>query len=516
MSESFVVASDLGSGSCKTVILNEQGRAISRAQQEYPTAYPRLGWVEQNPEDWYGAFCTTVRAALQKSGVDTGQIRAVGIVGVTHNTVLLDANDKPLCPSILLFDTRSTAEVQAILEKWGDRVLERTLNDITPVWSWPQLLWIRNHMPEVWRETRRLLFQKDYVRHRLAPSPITDIIDAGGSLLFDPVAGQWIPEFCDDLGIDPAWLPEAKHPLQVVSQVSQQGAADTGLHPGTPVITGTTDTVAEMLGSGAISTGTACVKLASVGRIAVVTDEPVRQQHILNYRHVLGDLWYPGTASKSAASTFRWLRDLLWPELNHSISYKLMDEAAAQIPPGSDGIIFHPHLMGEWAPYWDEKMRADFLGLTARHSRGHLTRAVLEGVAFALKDALSELESLNVHAEDIRLIGQGSNSPLWSSIVANVLDRPLAIPAQPDAAFGSALITAMGVGIVAQTPDALEAMITIRERIEPSPEATQDYAALYTIYRDADTALRGISSRLHDFEHRKQRTREQALEQDRL
>ncbi len=219
-------------GAAKTVILSEKGRVISRAQQEYPTAYPQLGWVEQNPEDWYNAFCMTVRAALQKSKIDAAQIRAVGIVGVTHNTVLLDADDKPLCPSILLFDTRSTHEVETILEKWGDQVLERTLNDTTPVWSWPQLLWIRNHRPEVWQATRRLLFQKDYVRHRLAPSPVTDVIDAGGSLLFDPVMGEWIPEFCADLGVDPLWLPEVAHPLQVVSAVSQQGAEDTGLLAG--------------------------------------------------------------------------------------------------------------------------------------------------------------------------------------------------------------------------------------------------------------------------------------------
>jgi len=514
MSERFVIASDLGSGSCKTLVVDPRGRVVGVAQQEYPTAYLRPGWVEQNPEDWYHAFCATVRAALQHSGVSPTQIAGVGIVGVTHNTVLLDAHDKPLCPSILLFDTRSTAEVQTILDKWGDHVFARTLNDATPVWSWPQLLWIRNNAPEVWQATRRLLFQKDYVRHRLAPSLVTDVIDAGGSLLFDPVAERWITEFCDDLGVDPAWLPAVVHPLTVVSQVSRQGAQDTGLVAGTPVIAGTTDTVAEVLGSGAVRSGSACVKLASVGRIAVVTPEPVRRPHILNYRHVLDGLWYPGTASKSAASAFRWLRDVLWPDLDQPSSYQQMDEAAAQTPPGADGLLFHPHLMGEWAPYWDEKMRADFIGLTTRHTRAHLTRAVLEGVAFSLKDALSELESLGVNAVDIRLIGQGSRSALWSNIVANVLNRPLAIPEQPDAAYGSALITAMGVGLIA--PEALESLIAIKSRIEPDADAARDYAELFDIYRDADTALRNISARLHTFEHQQQAQRQQReqLERD--
>ncbi|MCC6804730.1 MAG: hypothetical protein IT319_17740 [Anaerolineae bacterium] len=497
----YVVASDLGSGGCKTIIMDQYGRALAVTQQEYPTAYPQPGWVEQNPDDWYAAFCATVRQALQQSEIDPQQIAGVGIVGVTHNTVLLDAQHQPLCPSILIFDTRSTSQVQQILHRWGERAYNRTLNDVTPVWSWPQLLWIRQNLPDVWSRTRKILFQKDYVRNRLAPSPVTDVIDAEGSLLFDPLTEEWIAEFCDDLGLPLSALPRAAHPLEVVAHVSPQGAADTGLIAGTPVIAGTTDTVAEMIGSGAVRTGSACVKLASVGRIAVVTNAPLREPHILNYRHVLDGLWYPGTASKYAASAFRWLRDVLWPDGYHEAIYSLMDDEAEQVRVGSDGLIFHPHLMGEWAPHWDETMRGDFLGLTVRHTRGHLIRAVLEGVAFALKDALAEMENLGLKAEDIRLIGQGSKSILWSRVVADVLNRPLTIPDQPDAAYGAALITAMGTGMMEATPQALEAVIGIRRRVQPDPESTEAYATLFDIYCDADSALRTISARLHDFEH---------------
>ena len=508
MSESYVVASDLGSGGCKTVVLNLRGRVVAAAQQEYPTYYPQPGWVEQDPEDWYAAFCTTVRAALEKAGVAPGQVMGVGIAGVTHNVVLLDEQDRPLCHTILIFDSRSTAQVQAILDRWGERVWERTLNEVTPIWTWPQLLWIREHRADVWRATRRILFQKDYVRHRLAPAPVTDVIDAGGTLLFDPVQEAWIEPFCADLALDPAWLPRVVGPLDIVAGVSPRGAADTGLAAGTPVIAGTTDTVAEVLGSGAVRPGSAVVKLASVGRIAAVTTGPMYSPHILNYRHVFDGLWYPGTASKSAASSYRWLRDVAWPDADEEQVYRLMDQAAAQVPPGCDGLIFHPHLMGEWAPHWDEQMRGDFIGLTARHTRSHLTRAVLEGVAFSLKDALAEMEGLGLRAEDIRLIGQGSKSPLWSHIVANVLDRPLRVPEQPDAAYGIALITAMGVGAIERTPEALDAVIAMRHLIEPDPEVSGTYATLFDVYRDADVALRSINARLHDFEHRRARTLE--------
>ena len=502
MTGPYVVASDLGSGGCKTVILDSCRHVVAAAQREYPTSYPRPGWAEQNPDDWYAAFCSTVRATLDQADIRNGQVAGVGIVGVTHNAVLLDARDQPLAPSIIIFDNRSTPQVQSILSRWGKSVEEQTLNQVSPVWTWPQLLWLRENRSEVWRATRRILFQKDYVRHRLAPAAVTDTIDAGGTLLFDPLTSEWIPSFCQDLAVESAWLPRVVHPLEIVSQVSVQGAADTGLKVGTPVIAGTTDTVAEMLGSGAVAPGSAVIKLASVGRIAVVTSSPVRCHHILNYRHVFDGLWYPGTASKYAASAYRWLRDAIWTNsTGDDAAYRLMDEDALRIPAGCDGLIFHPHLMGEWAPYWDEQMRGNFIGLTARHSRAHLTRAVLEGVAFALKDALTQMESLGVKAHDIRLIGQGSKSSFWAQIVADVIDRPLRVPAEPDAAYGAALLTAMGVRLIERTPEALESVIAIHRTIEPNAERVHQYATLFQIYRDADTAMRPLAARLHAFEH---------------
>lgn len=501
MTATYVLASDIGSSGCKTVLMDLHGRVVASSRRDYPTAYPHPGWVEQAPDDWYDALCASIRAVLTQGGVDTGRIAGVGIVGVTHNTVLLDTSDRPLCPTILLFDTRSVPQVRTILARWDGEVREQTLNDVSPVWSWPQLLWIREHRPEVWRATRRILFQKDYVRHRLAPSPVTDVIDASGSLLFDPVRERWIDAFCEDLGMAPAWLPEVVHPLQPVSAISAQGAADTGLRVGTPVIAGTTDTVAEVLGSGAVRAGSAVVKLASVGRIAVVSDEPVRRPNILNYRHVLDGLWYPGTASKYAASAFRWLRDLIRPDDHADDVYRRMDNAAVRVPPGSQGLIFHPHLLGEWAPHWDEQMRGDFLGLTVRHRQAHLIRAVLEGVAFALKDALCAMEADGLAAEEIRLIGQGARSRLWGRIVANVLDRRLAVPVESDASYGAALITAMGVNLIDRTPEALERLIAYDTTVEPSPQTADAYTRLFAIYQEADRVLRPVSARLSAFEH---------------
>jgi xylulokinase len=497
-----VVASDIGSGGCKTIVMQTGGAVLAAAQQEYRTTYPHPGWVEQNPDDWYAAFCSTVRSALDQAGIAPSAVVGVGIGGVTHNAVLLGADDRPLAPTILMFDTRSSEQVNQILGRWGaDEVRRQTLNDVATVWTWPQLAWVREQQPAIWKRIRRILFPKDYVRHLLAPSPVTDVIDASGTLLYNPRTEAWIPEFCGDLGLDPDWLPQAVHATDLVARVSARGAADTGLAAGTPVITGTTDTVAEVLGSGGIRPGSAIVKLASVGRLAVVTTEPLMCPHIMNYRHVLDGLWYPGSASKYAASAYRWLRELAWTDRRGRTIYRLMDDAAGRVTPGCDGLLFHPHLMGEWAPHWNDRMRGDFLGLTARHKRGHMTRAVLEGVAFALRDALDELQGAGLHADDLRLIGQGSRSKLWAQIVADVLNRPLRIPEQPDAAYGVGLLVATGIGALPKTVEALDEVLVYRSEMAPNPETAARYTEMFGIYRASDAALGDINERLHRFEH---------------
>lgn len=496
MSEKFVLASDLGSGGCKTVILNAEGRVAASASAEYPTAYPHPGWAEQNPDDWWAAFVATTRRVLAESAIPAAGIAAVGMVSVTHNTVLLDAADRPLRPAILTFDHRSQPQCRQIDERWGQAVLHRTRNGVSPLWSWPQLLWLRQHQPEVWRSVRRILFQKDYVRHRLAPAHVTDSIDAAGSLLFDPVAERWIDDFCADVGLLPEMLPHIAQPLEVVSAISAAAAAETGLAAGTPVIAGTTDTVAEVFGSGLLAPGQGMVKLASVGRLAVVAPGPVDHPNILNYRHVLPGLWYPGSGTKSAATVPRWLRDNLWRQP----TFAEMDDAAAQISPGSDGLLFQPHLLGEWAPYWDDSLRANFIGATMRHGQAHFTRAALEGVALALRDAIAGLAAIGLTYEEYRLVGGGAKSRLWSQIVSDVLGQELLIPAEQDAAYGAALITGVAAGLFELSAAAIAPLIRLERRVRPHPVTHARYNELFEIYRRAEASLHDISRQLTRFE----------------
>jgi len=498
VSDSFVVASDLGTGGCKTVVVDARGVVVASAQSEYPTAYPRPGWCEQNPQDWLDAVCATVRAALAQADLSPSQIATFGLVGVTHNAVLLDAQGQPLRPSILIYDTRSQAECDAINARWGDEIFHRTRNTISPLWTWPQLLWLKHHEPEAWAAIHVILFQKDYVRHCLAPSLLSDLIDVEGSLLFDPVANVWIDDFVADLGLPVSALPNVVKPTDVVGHIDTHGAALTGLPTGTPVVAGTSDTAAEIFGAGALRPGQGMVKLASVGRIACVATGPGDHPNLFNYRHVLEGLWYPGTACKHATSAYRWLRETMWGET----PYHEMSAAAATIRPGCNGLLFHPHLQGEWVPYWDSRLRGDFIGVTMRHRRPHFTRAVMEGVAFALRAGVESMQAMGLPFDDVRLVGQGARSSLWAQIIADTLNRPILIPAERDAAYGAALIAGMGIGLFPTDAEGIAKLIRIEEQRDPDADHAPLYNELFAIYQDADAALKSISHRLTDFEQK--------------
>lgn len=491
-----VIASDIGSSGCKSVVVDASGRLLAEASHDYPTRTLPDGGVEQDPSDWLDAVGMTVKRALAAARVEPAEVAAFGVVGVTHNAVLLDAHDRPLRPCILLFDTRSVAQSDAIAARWGSTVFERTCNGPSPAWTWPQLLWVREHEPEVWAATRRVLFQKDWVRHVLAPSPITDEIDAAGSLLFDPRRGRWIDEFVDDLGLPPDALPAVHAPTDVVARLSAEGAARTGLQAGTPVIAGTTDTAAETLGAGALEPGQGTVKLASVGRIAWIDTTPVPDARAFNYRFVLDGLWYPGTAIKYGSTALRWLRDACGGDAD----YDALDTAAATAGPGAGGLLFLPHLNGQWAPHWDASLRGAFVGLTAAHGRGHLARAVMEGVAFALRDAIDEARARGLRLHELRLLGGGSRSATWTQALADVLDCTLSVPEQRSAAWGAALLTGIGAGFWPARADAIAPHVRIVQRCEPDPARREHTRALHALYRRADAALAPIGRALGELQ----------------
>ncbi len=489
----YILGADIGTSSCKTVLVDDQGRAVAAASAEYPCHYPKPGHVEQEPEAWYRAFCNTTQRIID-SRDDPTAIQAVCIVGVTHNPVLLDANDRVLRNAIHFWDKRSIHQVEEIVFRWGEQVRDRALNAPDPLWTWPQLLWIRENEPDVWDNIALLLFPKDYVRHRLVPSPFTDTVDPAGTLLYDPRRSEWIQEFVDDLGLSGSALPEIWRHDAFAGGVSSQAAADSGLVTGTPVLTGTTDTAAELIGSGANQPGQAVVKLASVGRIMLVMDRPLDHPSILNYPHIVEGLWYPGSVTKYGAGAYSWARKMLWSDTDDEGVYRKMDASAAEVSPGSDEIFFHPHLYGEYAPQWDSRLRASFVGLSVHHTRAHLTRAVLEGVAFQIRSALTQVLENGGVCREIRLIGGGAGSSLWAQIMADVLGLELLVPKEKSAAYGACLLAGTALNIFSSNPDAL-----IRtEAFSPDPGLSEVYDGLYAEFRNIDQSLASISHEIDD------------------
>jgi len=483
----YVLGTDIGSGSVKLTLLGQDGCIAATASCEYPTYYPQVGWCEQDPEDWCRAFITALGDILRDADIRAQQIEAISFDAATHTTVLLDENKTVLRRAILWTDQRSKAEVRELKETCLDIIMDQVMNAPTTVWTLPQLMWLRRQEPQVWEKIRYLLFAKDYLRFRMTGSMETDTIDAAGSMFYDARRQQWSDELCAVGGIREEWLPRVCDPIDAVGIVTGDRAKEFGLADGTKVFCGTTDTVMEVFAAGNVEPGHATVKLATAGRICVVTDRPLDSKFIFNYRHVVPGLWYPGTATASCAASYRWYRDAIgrnpFPELN---------EGAESVPPGSDGLVFHPYLNGELTPYNDPDLKGSYTGISSHHTTAHFTRATLEGVAMSLKDCLLVLQELGVEMKRIRIIGGGAKGALWRQIVADVLGLQLEKVKVDDSSFGTAMLAAVGVGWFDSFARAAEACVRIDSVSVPNPKNRKLYEDLFRKYKKIHDALASI------------------------
>ena len=483
----FVLGVDIGSGSVKLTLLGKDGMISGTAGCEYPTVYPQPGWCEQNPEDWCSAFRKALSAMLAQTGVLPEQIKALAPDAATHTAVLLDKNKNVLRPAVLWTDQRSREQVEQLRRNYLDAIRKQSLNTPTTVWTLPQLMWIREQEPDTWQQIQYILFAKDYLRFRLTGILATDHIDAAGSMFYDVRNQCWSKELCAIGGIDEAWLPKLLDPSELSGCVTEEAAAEFGLAPGTEVLTGTTDTVMEVLAAGSVAPGHTTVKLATAGRICVISREMLESPFIFNYRHVVPGLWYPGTGTASCANSYRWYRDTLG-----KADYEELNKAAAEIAPGCEGLMFHPYLNGELTPYNDPLLRGSYTGISAMHTQAHFTRATLEGVAFSLRDCLNTLRELGVEMNRVRVIGGGAKGMLWRQIVSDVLGLTLEKAKVDDSSFGSAMLAAVGIGWFETYADAAEACIQIDTITIPNLENHALYKRLFARYKAIHDALAPI------------------------
>ena len=486
---SLVVGVDVSTTATKAVLQDAEGtvRAVGMSAYSYETPHPL--WSEQDPALWWEATRIAVREALEAADTDAEAVEAVGLTGQMHGLVALDDRDEVLRPAILWNDQRNGAECDAIRGIIGRRrLIEITGNDALPGFTAPKLLWLRRHEPDVWASIAHVLLPKDFVRLRLTGEHALDRADGSGTILFDLAARDWSPEILDALAIEPRWLPPTFEGPMVTGTITEGAASATGLRAGIPVVAGGGDQAAAAVGVGSVVPGVSSLSLGTSGVLFTTTEGPAIESEgrLHAFCHAVPDRWHLMGVMLSAAGSLRWYRDALAP----GVAFEELVEEAAEVPPGSDGLLFLPYLTGERTPYPDPLARGAFVGLTVHHGRAHLTRAVLEGVAFGMRDSLELMRAAGIQPPDqIRATGGGSRSALWRRILADVLGASIVTtPSAEGAAQGAATLAAVGAGWFDTVQDACRALVRIGETTPPS-ETGGAYTNAYARYRELYPAL---------------------------
>jgi xylulokinase len=486
---------DVGTSGTRALVIDPTGRIVGSATTEHvPFATPRPGWAEQDPADWWRATGEAVRGALADAGIDGGGVSAVGFSGQMHGSTLLDDQDRVVRPALLWCDQRTGAECEAITATVGAaRLIELTLNPALTGFTLPKLLWVRRHEPELWARVRSVLLPKDYVRFRLTGDRATDVADASGTLLFDVANRRWSADIAGALDIDLGLLPRAFESPEVTGTVSAAGAAATGLRAGTPVVAGGGDQAAGAVGMGIVEAGLVSATIGTSGVVFAATTKPALDPkgRVHTFCHAVPGMWHVMGVTQGAGLSLRWLRDMV----GGGLSYDQLCETAAGVPPGCDGARWTPYLMGERTPHLDPDARAALAGLTASHTRGHLVRAVLEGVTFSLQDSFAIFAEMGVPVSGVRLGGGGAKSPLWRQIQADVYGHTAEIvEAEEGAAYGAAILAGVGTGAWPSVDGACKTIVKVAARVPPRPDAVSALRAVYADWRRIYPALKGIGA----------------------
>lgn len=483
----YLLGIDFGGGASKATLLDTRGNIVAENTQEYRTYYPAPGCCEQNPEDWDRAFAQNVKGLLEQTGIKATDILALSIDSATHTWLCCDEEFRVIRSAIHWTDSRSLEQVQRLKERYGALIFGQSFHNPDTIWTLPQILWVKEHEPEHFARLKYLFFEKDYIRYRLTNVYCTDYIEAQGSMLFDCGRRRWSRELLELAGLEEEMLPPVVKPTDIVGNVTREAAGRTGLAAGTPVVCGTTDTVMEVFAAGAVKQGDMTVKLATAGRVCVITDKPYPDRNLVNYPHVAEGLWYPGTATKAAAGSYRWYRDTFGG------AYEELNEDAAKVPPGCDGLMYHPYINGELTPYGDPALCGSFIGIRALHTKAHFTRSVLEGVAFSLLHSKRTLEKLGIPLPEMAvIIGGGAKGELWRQITADCLGMRLETNKSSDSSFGSAMLAGIAAGVFSSPEEAVKICVRREGAVLPDSEHTARYQQLFTEYEAIHDALAPI------------------------
>jgi xylulokinase len=493
----YFLGIDISTTGSKVIVMDESGGICATASSPHTLQTPKPLWSEQDPGQWWEATKISIRAALEQVGLVGGSIAAVGLTGQMHGLVLLDDAGQVLRPAILWNDQRTQAQCDEIHARIGKQnFIQITGNVALTGFTAPKILWVQENEPEVYARVAHVLLPKDYVRYKLTGNMAMDKADGAGTVLMDLKSRNWSPEILSALDIPANWMPELYEGPEVTGMVTVEAAERTGLPVGIPVVAGGGDQAAQAVGVGAIHEGIVALTLGTSGVVFATTNSPFIEPEgrLHAFCHAVPDRWHLMGVMLSAGGSLRWYQDTFAPIMD----YDQLLEPAAEIAPGADGLLFLPYLTGERTPHPDPQARGAFVGLTVRHTMPHLTRAVLEGVAFGLRDSFELMKNAGLASIDqVRISGGGAKSLLWQQILADVFDTELAtVNTTEGAAYGAALLAGVGSGHWPSVDAACEATIRITGEVEPNLEAARKYKDAYGMYRELYPALKETFNRM--------------------
>lgn len=503
----YFLGIDLGTSAVKCILVNEAGAVTGSRSEEYPLSQPFPGWAEQNPADWWEQSAVCIKKLLLQSGVDSTAVAGVGLSGQMHGSVFLDAELKVVRPALLWCDQRTGKQCQWIEDTIGcQRLGELTGNKALTGFTAPKAVWLKQQEPEHFSRTRHMMLPKDYVRLKLTGRFGMDVADASGTLLLDVSKRQWSEEVVAALGLPMEWLPPLFESNEVAGYVTPEAAAASGLAEGTPVVAGGGDQACGAVGVGVVKKGIASVALGTSG-VVFVHDESYQvdaECRLHSFCHGVPGKWHRMGVMLAAGGSFQWWKNQFgYEELQKAAEegrdvYEYLTALAETAPIGSEGLLFLPYLTGERTPHPDPKARGAFIGLNLRHTKAHLTRAVLEGINFGLRDSLELMRESSVEITELRVNGGGAKSPFWRQMIADIFGYPVVTVNSTDGpAYGAAVMAASGV-LERDISRLCQEWIKVVDRVEPNPESSRQYEEYYRIYRSLYPTLKDTLHQLSD------------------
>jgi len=497
---SYLLGIDIGTSGTKTVLFDEMGNTVASALEEYPLYQPHIGWAEQEPEDWWNATVQSIKHVMGKSDIDPADIKGIGLSGQMHGMVLLDKEGKVLRPSIIWCDQRTQEECHQITEIIGrERLIEITANPALTGFTASKVMWVKNHQPEIFEKIYKILLPKDYIRYRLTGEFATEVSDASGMQFLDVPRRAWSREVLDKLGIDYSWMPAVYESQEVSGKVAQQAAQITGLLPGTPVVGGGGDQAAGAVGNGIVKPGVISSTIGTSGVVFAYMDKVKidSKGRVHTFCHAVPNTWHVMGVTQGAGLSLQWMRNNFGGAEREIAKfmdvdpYMLMDAEAEKAVPGCQGLIYLPYLMGERTPHLDPYAKGVFFGLSAKHSRNEMIRAVMEGVAYSLRDCLEIIKEMGVKISEVRASGGGGKSRLWRQIQADVFNNSITtINSSEGPALGVALLAGVGTGVYSSVAEACEIAIKAVSTQQPVEDNTKVYDRYYEVYKQLYYALK--------------------------